>query len=335
MARHRVLGISFDHIHMGDLLRLVADHPDAEIAGIYDPDPARMQSAIANFAIPQDRVFTDLEACLATTEADLAIVCSKTAEHANSVETIAPHGLNVLVEKPFAASVADARRMIAAMAAARRPPRHQLAARLVSLAQHGQAPDRRRADRRRHRGPFLRRQSRPALPSRRQGRGLARGGRAAEAGVVVVQEGRRRRQPARLSRLRHDARHLVPRRRGADRGDLHGRRDARASRSTSTRSPSAATPAACRSSRRGGARSPTRGRSSRSRNAASSSSAPTARSRATTTTITSPCRRGRIRRTRRCRSTRCRPDAAPRSSTCSPGSMTARRSPARSTRPSA
>ena len=59
MARYRVLGISFDHIHMGDLLRLVADHPDAEIAGIYDPDPARMQSAIANFAIPPDRVFTE------------------------------------------------------------------------------------------------------------------------------------------------------------------------------------------------------------------------------------------------------------------------------------
>lgn len=115
MARHRVLGISFDHIHMGDLLRLVADHPDAEIAGIYDPDPARMQSAIANFAIPADRVFTDLDACLATPGADLAIVCSKTGEHANTVERIAPYGLNVLVEKPFAASVAEARRMIAAM----------------------------------------------------------------------------------------------------------------------------------------------------------------------------------------------------------------------------
>ncbi len=77
MARHRVLGISFDHIHMGDLLRLVAEHPDAEIAGIHHPHPVRMRSAIANFAIPQDRVFTDLEACLATTRADLAIVCSK------------------------------------------------------------------------------------------------------------------------------------------------------------------------------------------------------------------------------------------------------------------
>ena len=38
MAKFRIVGISFDHMHMGDLLRLVHDHPDAEIAGIFDPD---------------------------------------------------------------------------------------------------------------------------------------------------------------------------------------------------------------------------------------------------------------------------------------------------------
>jgi predicted dehydrogenase len=103
-------------MHMGDLLRQVAQHPDAEIAGIFDPDPARMTAAIGNFAIPADRVFTDLETCLARAKADLAIICSKTADHASTVERIAPHGLHILVEKPFAASVADARRMMAAMA---------------------------------------------------------------------------------------------------------------------------------------------------------------------------------------------------------------------------
>ena len=115
MAKHGVLGISFDHMHMGDLLRQVAEHPDAEIAGIFDPDRKRMENAIATFGIPEDRVFTDLEACLSKTKADLAIVCSATAEHANTVEKIAPHGLNIMVEKPFAANAADARRMIKAM----------------------------------------------------------------------------------------------------------------------------------------------------------------------------------------------------------------------------
>jgi len=110
-----VVGISFDHMHMGDLLREVAGHGEAEIAGIYDPDPARMAAAVARFSIPEERVFTDLDACLSRTGADLAIICSATAEHANTVERVAPYGLHILVEKPFAASVADARRMLAAM----------------------------------------------------------------------------------------------------------------------------------------------------------------------------------------------------------------------------
>jgi predicted dehydrogenase len=115
MAKHRVLGLSFDHMHMGDLLREVAQHPDAEIAGIFDPDRSRMEAAIRKFSIPDERVFTDLEACLANTEADLAIVCSATAKHAETVEAVAPHKLHVMIEKPFAASVTDARRMMAAM----------------------------------------------------------------------------------------------------------------------------------------------------------------------------------------------------------------------------
>ena len=49
MAKFRIVGISFDHMHMGDLLRQVDDHPEAEIAGICDADPARMQAAVANF----------------------------------------------------------------------------------------------------------------------------------------------------------------------------------------------------------------------------------------------------------------------------------------------
>jgi len=120
VAKHGVLGISFDHMHMGDLLREVSEHPDAEIAGIYHPDRGKMESAIQKFGIPGDRVFTDLDECLSRTRADLAIVCSATAEHANTVEKIAPYGLNVLVEKPFAASVSDARRMMKAMQGGRR-----------------------------------------------------------------------------------------------------------------------------------------------------------------------------------------------------------------------
>jgi predicted dehydrogenase len=84
MAKFRIVGISFDHMHMGDLLRLVHEHPDAEIAGIFDPDRSAMEGAIANFNVPDDRVFTDFDACMAAGPYDMAILCSATADHADS-----------------------------------------------------------------------------------------------------------------------------------------------------------------------------------------------------------------------------------------------------------
>jgi len=63
----KIAGINFDHMHMGDLLRRVHEHPHAEIVGICDENPARMQSAIAAFGVPAERVFTDYRACLEQT----------------------------------------------------------------------------------------------------------------------------------------------------------------------------------------------------------------------------------------------------------------------------
>jgi predicted dehydrogenase len=54
MKKWRVAGIGFEHMHMGDLLREVREHPDAEIAGICDEDPDRMASAIATFGFTPD-----------------------------------------------------------------------------------------------------------------------------------------------------------------------------------------------------------------------------------------------------------------------------------------
>lgn len=110
----RFVGINFDHMHMGDLLRQVHENLLAEIAGICDEDPARMQAAIRNFGIPADRVFTDYRACMEKTKPDAVILCPSTARHAEYVEKVAPFGADLLVEKPFAATLAEADRMIAA-----------------------------------------------------------------------------------------------------------------------------------------------------------------------------------------------------------------------------
>jgi glucose-fructose oxidoreductase len=116
MRKWRVVGISFEHMHMGDLLREVAEHPDAEIVGLCDEQPARMSDAIRNFAVPPDRAFTDIETCVRAAEPDLAILCPATARHAEVVEAVAALGVDILLEKPFAASLADADRILAAIA---------------------------------------------------------------------------------------------------------------------------------------------------------------------------------------------------------------------------
>ncbi len=120
MNKLKVVGLNFDHMHMGDLLRMCAGHPGVEIAGICDAEPARMQAAIANFSIPAGQVFTDPDRCLEATRPDFVILCPATARHAEYVELAARHRVHMLVEKPFAASLAEADRMIAAARRARR-----------------------------------------------------------------------------------------------------------------------------------------------------------------------------------------------------------------------
>jgi predicted dehydrogenase len=118
MPTWKIAGINFDHFHMGDLLRMAHNHPRAEIVGVCDEDPARMQTAAANFGLSAERQFTDYRECLERTRPDVVILCPATARHAEYVEKVAPFGVHLLVEKPFAASLADADRMIRAVEAA-------------------------------------------------------------------------------------------------------------------------------------------------------------------------------------------------------------------------
>ncbi|MEM0964876.1 MAG: Gfo/Idh/MocA family oxidoreductase [Verrucomicrobiota bacterium] len=113
----KIAGIEFSHMHMGDLLRCVEQHPNAEIVGICDPRPERMQDAQRSFQLRDSQVFTDYQRCMEETEPDLVVLCPTTAEHGDWVERIAPYCTHVLVEKPFAGSLADADRMIRAVGA--------------------------------------------------------------------------------------------------------------------------------------------------------------------------------------------------------------------------
>ena len=137
----RVAGINFDHLHMGDNLRMVYEHPNAEIVGVCHDDVDRMQQAVDDFGIDSDHVYTDVAKCIEETKPDFVLLCPATAHHAEWTERTAEFGLPVLMEKPFAASLEEADRMIAAMDKAGQPlainwplawyPSHRTAKRLI------------------------------------------------------------------------------------------------------------------------------------------------------------------------------------------------------------
>jgi predicted dehydrogenase len=108
----RVAGVNFDHFHMGDLLRMAFEHPAVDVVGICDESPERMSDVIQSFGVSSDNVFTDCEQCLTDTKPDLVILCPAAAKHGEWTERVARFKTHILVEKPFAASLAEADRMI-------------------------------------------------------------------------------------------------------------------------------------------------------------------------------------------------------------------------------
>jgi glucose-fructose oxidoreductase len=115
MKKWRIAGINFDHFHMGDLLRYAHDHPNAEVVGISDEQPGRMEEVIRKLGIPRERSFKDYRACLEKTKPEVVILCPASSQHGEWVGKVAPYGLHIMVEKPFAASLKEADAMVAAM----------------------------------------------------------------------------------------------------------------------------------------------------------------------------------------------------------------------------
>ncbi len=115
MKSWRIAGINFDHFHMGDLLRMAREHPKAEIVGISDELPERMQEAARKLKIPRERVFADYRECLEKAKPEVILLCPAASKHGEWVKRVAPFGAHIMVEKPFAGSLKEADAMVKAM----------------------------------------------------------------------------------------------------------------------------------------------------------------------------------------------------------------------------
>jgi len=111
----RVAVLGFDHMHAGDQLRLAAESPRAELVGAWDDRPERAGGVLADLGLPGSLLFADVAEMLDRAAPDIVVVCSTTADHVRWTEFLAARRVHVVVEKPFASSLAEADRMIAAM----------------------------------------------------------------------------------------------------------------------------------------------------------------------------------------------------------------------------
>jgi predicted dehydrogenase len=107
-------------IRGGHWAEIVRDHPDSECVGFVDPDPKGLDRArqLTRGAIPG---FSDLDAALAQVKADAALIVSPSAFHADQAVRALDAGLAVMLEKPFALTVAEAQRVLVRVRATGKP----------------------------------------------------------------------------------------------------------------------------------------------------------------------------------------------------------------------
>jgi predicted dehydrogenase len=76
-----------------------------KLAAIVDPNEAARSAASAKFSIPG---FASIDECLAACKPDAASLCVPTVHHAACARTLLASGVDLLIEKPIAASLAEA-----------------------------------------------------------------------------------------------------------------------------------------------------------------------------------------------------------------------------------
>ena len=101
-----IVGLTHDHV-MGFLDQLPS-HPDVELVGIAEADPALVAKYEKRFSLPHTLFFSDAEAMIAARHPEALLAYNSIASHRKVVELGAKHGISVMVEKPLTISLDDA-----------------------------------------------------------------------------------------------------------------------------------------------------------------------------------------------------------------------------------
>jgi predicted dehydrogenase len=107
-----IVGLTHDHAY-GFILR-ARNRPELQLAGVVEPNPDLPARYAKQFNLPTNLFSPSLEALLARTNIQAVATFTSTFQHRQVVEMCAPRGIHVMMEKPLAVSLADARAIVAA-----------------------------------------------------------------------------------------------------------------------------------------------------------------------------------------------------------------------------
>jgi predicted dehydrogenase len=102
------------HDHAYGFIPLVQNRTDAELVGIVEPDAGLAATYAARFNLPTNLFYPTLEALLAKTNVDAVAAFTTTLDHQRVVEQCAPLHIDVMMEKPMAVNMQEARAIQAA-----------------------------------------------------------------------------------------------------------------------------------------------------------------------------------------------------------------------------
>jgi predicted dehydrogenase len=105
------------HGHVDGFFRAAKSRPDIRIVGIFDPDKGLPAQYASRYGFAGSLFFTDLKVMLDRTRPEAVASFTSTLDHPMVVQAAAMVGIPVMMEKPLAVSMADAR---AIQSAARR-----------------------------------------------------------------------------------------------------------------------------------------------------------------------------------------------------------------------
>ncbi|RFA16740.1 hypothetical protein B7R22_02475 [Subtercola boreus] len=105
--------VGFEHMHAGDQISVINALPNTGLIGVFDGESRRMDPVCDELGIAGSLRFHDLDELVAKTAPQIAVVCSSTADHVGHVQYFAARGIHVLLEKPLAPSLEDAKIMVA------------------------------------------------------------------------------------------------------------------------------------------------------------------------------------------------------------------------------